>query len=86
MKASDIEIGHTYLLITDSPTRKHLSGKSFTVVNRREVWRHLHFKGKAKVVRFFNDDNVGVPADELQEWDGEQQPRQHANNEPDLPF
>lgn len=67
MKQSDIKVGVTYLFVaTDSEARKHLEGKPFTVERIENVWRKFRGKGRKKVKRFFNDDNVGARAEELE--------------------
>lgn len=65
MRKQDIEIGETYLFVaTDSPTRKHLEGQPFKVVERKAVFRKLK-RGTRKPIRFFNENGVGARAEEL---------------------
>jgi rubrerythrin len=67
MKQSDIVVGQTYLfLATDSPARKHLEGKPFTVTEKKAVFRKFYRKGTKKVNRYFNADGIGARAEELE--------------------
>lgn len=67
MKQSDIKIGETYVLAaTSSPARKHLEGQPFTVVDARRVFRYKAGR-RTRVLRFFNEDGMGVPAEELED-------------------
>jgi hypothetical protein len=67
LKHEDIEVGGTYLLVTDNLTRRYLSGHPFTVKERRKVWRAQTTGLRIKVWRYYNEDAVAVRADELQE-------------------
>src|SRR4051812_35995003 len=65
MRKQDIEVGETYLFVaTDNPTRKHLEGQPFKVVERKAVFRKLK-RGTRKPIRFFNENGVGARAEEL---------------------
>src|SRR4051812_11895548 len=65
MQKQDIEVGETYLFVaTDNPTRKHLEGQPFKVVERKAVFRKLK-RGTRKPIRFFNENGVGARAEEL---------------------
>jgi len=76
MKSADIKVGETYRFMgSESPTRAHLAGEEFTVVNIENVWRRLK-KGRRKVKRFFNEDGVGARADELEPLDDDPKPAQ----------
>jgi hypothetical protein len=72
MLKQDIEIGGTYLFVgTDSPKRKHLTGKPFTVTDIKKVPRKIIARrGKGlrtvKTWRIFNEDGIGARADELE--------------------
>lgn len=80
MKSADIKQGETYTFVaTDSPARKHLEGEPFTVVRIDNVWRKFKGKGRKKVKRFFNEDNVGARAEELE-------PTNQPEKVDDLPF
>lgn len=80
MKSSDIKQGETYTFVaTESEARKHLEGEPFTVVRIEFVWRKFRGKGRKRVKRFFNEDNVGARAEELE-------PRDQAEVVDDLPF
>jgi hypothetical protein len=66
MRKQDIEVGETYLFVaTDNPTRKHLEGQPFKVVERKAVFRKLK-RGTRKPIRFFNENGVGARAEELE--------------------
>lgn len=70
MKSADIKEGETYIFVsTDSPARKYLEGQDFKVVRIDMVFRRLKIKGRRKVKRFFNEDNVGARAEELEPRD-----------------
>jgi hypothetical protein len=78
MKSSDIKPGETYRFMgSESPTRAHLAGQPFTVVEIKAVWRRL-FKKSKRVKRFFNEDGIGARADELEPMDDETQPLEEA--------
>src|ERR1700749_5089465 len=71
MLKEDIIIGETYLFVgSDSPTRAHLAGSHFTVVRKDRVFRKAVYSGSKKRtrkgLRFFNDDNIGARAEELE--------------------
>lgn len=71
MTNNDIVIGTTYLFTgSESPTRSHLAGTEFTVVDKKKVFRKIsQRRGKRAMMvwRFFNEDGVGARADELGE-------------------
>lgn len=84
MKGNQIQVGGTYMFVaTDSPGRKHLEGQPFTVERIEAVWRR-RFKQSRKVKRFFNEDNVGARAEELEPLDSEKPTEKPADD--DLPF
>jgi len=73
MLKSEIVVGETYYFVgSDSPTRKHLAGMPFKVVRKERVFRKQAYRrgkartGTVKVLRFFNDDNIGARAEELE--------------------
>lgn len=67
MRQSDIKEGETYLFVaTDVPQRKHLEGKPFTVVEKRAVYRRFTGQRGGFKNRYFNTDNVGARAEELE--------------------
>lgn len=73
MLKSEIQVGETYYFVgSDSPTRKHLAGMPFKVVRKERVFRKQAYRrgkartGTVKVLRFFNDDNIGARAEELE--------------------
>lgn len=71
MRQRDIKIGDTYMFVaTENPSRKHLEGLPYTVVDRKPVFRRQHNAKKAsRVYRFLNDNGDEASADELEPMD-----------------
>jgi hypothetical protein len=86
MKSSDIKEGETYMFMgSESPTRAHLAGEPFTVVQIKAVWRR-QFKKSKRVKRFFNAEGIGARADELEPMPEREWPCpecEHGGIEPD---
>lgn len=71
MRSRDIKEGETYMFVaTDALERKKLEGQPFTVVEIKNVFRRLKFRGGTrKVKRFFNEEGLGARAEELEPMD-----------------